>query len=81
MKDDKIVENSNCALIKEKLTNALIQVAISTDGWTTLYKEKNSDVYWELTYPQSEMHGGGPAQLESFNYDKIKNKYNLKFGD
>ena len=80
-KDDKIIEDSNCALIKEKLANDLIKVAVSTDGWDILYKEKDLDVYWELVYPQSELPGGGPAQLESFSFNEVKDKYNLQTGD
>lgn len=76
-----IIKDSNCALIKKKLTNDLIKVAISIDGWDILFKGRNFDLYWELTYPQSELHGGGPARLESFNYNEIKNKYSMKIGD
>ena len=32
-------------------------------AWHTLYYHADQDAYWELRYPQGEMHGGGPPEL------------------
>ena len=32
-------------------------------GWITDYRDPRSGATWQLTYPQGEMHGGGPPLL------------------
>jgi hypothetical protein len=32
-------------------------------GWDTLYADPATGKFWELTYPQSHLHGGGPREL------------------
>jgi hypothetical protein len=47
-------------------------------GWETLYRDPGTGSFWEITYPQSRMHGGGPRQLSeiapSWRFDE-KAKY------
>ena len=50
-------------------TADLIMVATSDDGWTTLYQHRTTGIFWELSYPQSEMHGGGSQQLRELAID------------
>jgi hypothetical protein len=46
------------------------------DGaWETLYRDPNDGRYWERTYPQSEMHGGGPRQLRCMTAGEAAQKY------
>jgi hypothetical protein len=33
-------------------------------GWDTLYRDPATGALWEVIYPQSYMHGGGPRQFE-----------------
>jgi Immunity protein 27 len=48
----------------EKLTTAVLRrVADRDDGWTVPYVDPGTGAYWELTYAESEMHGGGPPTL------------------
>jgi len=61
-KDDRIVADSNCQLIKSLVKSDLSEIEISEDGWRTLYQHTNGSV-WELTYPESHLHGGGPPKL------------------
>ncbi|MGZ5170952.1 MAG: Imm27 family immunity protein, partial [Burkholderiales bacterium] len=35
----------------------------ASGAWLRLYKDPTDGRLWELTYPHSEMHGGGPRIL------------------
>lgn len=73
-KDGKVVADSNCELIKSIIKNDLSETGISEEGWIKLYQHTNGSI-WELTYPESHLHGGGPPKLK-----RIKNvaQQNLK---
>ena len=49
-------------LISEVLT--LVGVDEKSGGWDKLYRDAADGRCWLLTYPQSEMHGGGPPVLK-----------------
>lgn len=44
-------------------------------AWETLYKDPDDGRYWERTYPQSGMHGGGPPLLRHLMVDEARRKY------
>ena len=41
----------------------LDKVAVDASGWLSLYRDPVTGDLWEVSYPQGEMHGGGPRQL------------------
>jgi hypothetical protein len=45
------------------LSNELIRMTATDGGWRILYRHRTTGALWELSYPQSEMHGGGPRRL------------------
>ncbi len=55
--------------------NVLVRLGFSEDGWDILYQDKNDGRYWELTFPQSALHGGGPPTLTLLNEETLKSKY------
>ena len=57
---------------------ALQKIAVNrvSGGWETLYRDPRDERYWELTYPQGEMHGGGPKQLKNLPTATVLAKYN-----
>jgi hypothetical protein len=55
----------------------LDEIAHSADGWDTLYRDHRDGRWWELTYPQSEMHGGGPQRLTNISPAAVKAKYGI----
>lgn len=73
----KIIESSECLDIKRMLESELIEIATRDDGWIKLLKHKTTDEIWELDYPQSEMHGGGPPTLENLSKMEIKARYGI----
>ena len=51
------------------------KLATAEGGWSVLYRHPKDKTLWERTHPQSEMHGGGPAQFEPLAGDAAKRKY------
>jgi hypothetical protein len=41
----------------------LVKLSHDASGWLTLYRDPVTDQLWELDYPHSERHGGGPRLL------------------
>jgi hypothetical protein len=53
----------------------LIKVAEDDSGWAVLFQDINDGRFWELTYPESEVHGGGAPLLQNFSLDEVREKY------
>ncbi|GHT84102.1 hypothetical protein FACS18947_1060 [Bacteroidia bacterium] len=47
-------------------------------GWEMLYIDPHDKRLWELTYPKSEMHGGGPPMLRYITEENAKIKYTIE---
>lgn len=62
--DGLVVADEACRRIDTLIGGYLIALAHDESGWDVLYRDPADGRFWELTYPQSEMHGGGPAQLQ-----------------
>ena len=47
------------------ITHSLEKIAVcpETGGWETLYRDPSDGRYWERTFPQGELQGGGPMRL------------------
>jgi hypothetical protein len=56
-------------------SEVLVLVARSEDGWDALYRDPADGRYWEHTYPQSELHGGGPPRLAAVSIEYATSKY------
>jgi len=48
---------------------------IAKNGWGALYKDPKDNRFWELTYPKSEMQGGGPPLLKNIDISMVLLKY------
>jgi len=42
----------------------LAAVGAIPEEWVTLYRDESDGSHWLMSYPQSELHGGGPPKLE-----------------
>jgi hypothetical protein len=69
------IENRIELLIKEHLRK--IAVSPTAGAWETLYQDPSDGRYWELTYPQGEMQGGGPRRLTAIAAQAARAKYRL----
>ena len=66
-----------CKRVQWLSQNYLIKVATDYSGWETLYRDPEDDRYWELTYPHSHMHGGGPPSLFNLSKEEAQMKYKI----
>jgi Immunity protein 27 len=46
-------------------------------GWTTLFQDPTDGRYWERTYPQSALQGGGPPTLQNLGAAEARARYQL----
>ena len=69
------VADDVCSRILALTQFYLVQVGRDASGWNTLYRDPADGRYWELSYPQSELHGGGPPQLRYLADEEAKANY------
>ena len=62
--DGKVTgDEVECRISRLLAAGHLQKLADREGGWTTLYRDRTDGRLWELTYPHSGMHGGGPHRL------------------
>ncbi len=73
MVEGKVVGDPTTQRIKELVAHHLVEIA--QGGWDTLYLDPQDGRYWELIYPQSHLHGGGPPRLTVLSSSQARAKY------
>lgn len=76
--DKQVVGDPVSSRIHYLIGEVLVEVGRSADGWSTLFRDPADGRYWELSYPNSEMHGGGPQQLSFLHHESAERKYDLR---
>ena len=71
----RVEADSNCRRINELVAHHLRRVAKDASGWDSLYVDPSDKRFWELTYPESALHGGGPPCLMCIPQDEARKKY------
>lgn len=61
--DGKVTACGDVAAIDEMLATKLEEVRTEEGGWVIVFRHRDTHQFWELSYPQSELHGGGPRRL------------------
>jgi len=69
------VADDVCNRILALTKSHLLEVGRDASGWNTLYRDPSDGRYWELVYPQSELHGGGPPELRCLTVEEATQKY------
>ncbi|MDB4908068.1 MAG: hypothetical protein JWO05_2852 [Gemmatimonadetes bacterium] len=57
------------------ISTHLREIGRSEDGWTSLYEDPGDARLWELSYPQSSSHGGGPPRLAVVTAAEAAHRY------
>jgi hypothetical protein len=70
----QVVGDEGCKQI-DAILPTLTFVASRDGGWARLYRDDELALFWELTYPQGELHGGGPPRLESYSLEEVRANY------
>jgi hypothetical protein len=73
--EGNVIADSVCRRIEELIKCHLKEIARDNSGWDVLYCNPEDGRLWELTYPKSSLHGGGPPQLRCVTSDEAKKKY------
>lgn len=73
--DGKLIADEICDRIMELVEGYLMKVGSDAAGWETLYRDPTDGRLWELTYSQSQLHGGGPPELRNITVTEAKRKY------
>lgn len=73
--DGKVVEDDTTRRIKQLVGSELAKLASANGGWDTLYVDNRDGRWWELTYPHSDWHGGGPPTLSCVSESYARSKY------
>jgi hypothetical protein len=74
-KDRAVIADETEQRIEWITTQKLQRIANDQSGWETLYRDPRDGRLWELTYPRSGMHGGGPRRLHIVSRDEAAAKY------
>jgi hypothetical protein len=77
MIDGKMTADDTSVRIDWLVKHVLTEIATDFSGWDVLYQDPKDGRYWELTYPQSEMHGGGPPRLRYMPEEEARKKYGI----
>lgn len=66
-----------CDRIEALIAHQLRKIAASPQwgDWETLFQDPSDGRFWERTYPQGDLHGGGPPQLQLISEDEARAKY------
>jgi Immunity protein 27 len=71
LRDGKMVAEGDAKAIDALLETSLVE--LKTANWAILYRHKDTAELWQLVYPQSEMHGGGPRRLRRLDQGDPEN--------
>ena len=63
--------------IQQLVSQHLQRLGTADGGWSFLFRDPKDGRYWELTYPRSEMHGGGPARLTEVTQETAQERYDI----
>ncbi|WP_061235291.1 Imm27 family immunity protein [Leptospira weilii] len=75
--DSGTQHDSNISRVIYLIENYLIKIKTDSSGWNTLYQDPEDGRYWEATYLDSDMHGGGPISLVALSDNHAKKKFKL----
>jgi hypothetical protein len=76
---DGVVADESCRRIESLVQCYLEHVAEHPQegGWRTLFRDPGDGRMWERTYPDSQMHGGGPPLLRFIPAEEAKIEFKL----
>jgi hypothetical protein len=72
---EKVIGDDTEQRIELLTSQYLEKLASDPSGWYTLYRDPQDGRYWELTYPQSHMQGGGPPRLTQLLEEDARAKF------
>jgi len=71
----RIRADAICERIGWLVSQYLVPLGADTGGWDELYRDPETSHLWERTWPQPQMHGGGPPRLARIGVEDARAKY------
>ena len=72
------VQADEVAVRIERLIADYLKFRAAHDGgWSKLFRDPADGRYWELTFPSSHVHGGGPPRLENISDAAAHSRYGV----
>ena len=62
------------------VTRRLVARGQALQGWEQLYQDPRDGRYWELSFPEGSLHGGGPRLLVCIDEERAREKYGSASG-
>jgi hypothetical protein len=63
--------------IRWLVSSRLMPLGTASEGWDWLFRDPRDGRLWELTFPESSLHGSGPRTLSVIRVDVARSKYGL----
>ncbi|MBI5422954.1 MAG: hypothetical protein HZA32_02630 [Opitutae bacterium] len=78
-KDNTLQADAVSARIEWLTSHHLKKIASSKQwgDWEVLYQDPDDGRYWERTFPQGELQGGGPPRLAIVDLERVRSKYQI----
>lgn len=73
--EEGVSKDETCNRIEYLTKHYLEKLAIDETGWEILYRDPIDDRLWVKSFPQSEMHGGGPPELQVIEAEEAQKKF------
>lgn len=74
-KGRNVAGDTACERIEWLIAEHLTLLGTDASGWNDLYRDPDDGRLWELTFPQPEMHGGGPPRLTCLSIEQARGRY------
>jgi Immunity protein 27 len=75
LREGRLVADGMCERISTLTGSYLLELGKDVSGWDTLYRDPGDGRFWELVYPESGLHGGGPPQLRWLPIEEARQRY------
>jgi len=75
--ENGVINDENGKRIEYLTDHYLEKIDTDSSGWNILYKDPADGRLWIKTYPNSEMHGGGPPQLKQISLTEAKKQFQV----
>lgn len=72
-----IIRDNIFLKIEYLINNYFLKIATDESGWIILYQDPTDFRYWELSYPESELQGGGAPLLQIISFKEASSKYKI----
>ena len=74
MRGDQVCERIEWLVLHHLKKSA---ASLQWGDWETLFRDPSDGRYWERTYPQGDLQGGGPPRLQVLSETEAKAKYKI----